>query len=84
MEEEINEESFKAVKMTLNTFCYNTDLKLRINEFILNANKITFWEQEQANVEPGHPKPATTKVVSCRPTRNTHSTFNRRAQIGLL
>jgi hypothetical protein len=32
-------DSFKAVKMTLNTICSN---EKRINEFVLNANKIMF------------------------------------------
>ena len=36
------EDSFKAVKMTLNTICTNDLLKIRINEFVLNANKIMF------------------------------------------
>ena len=35
-------DSFKAVKMTLNTICSNDLLKKRINEFVLNANKIMF------------------------------------------
>jgi len=30
-------DSFKAVKMTLNTICSNDLLKKRINEFVLNA-----------------------------------------------
>ena len=36
------EDSFKTVKMTLNTICSNDLLKGRINEFVLNANKIMF------------------------------------------
>ena len=39
---DIEEDSFKAVKMTLNTICTNDLLKIRINEFVLNANKIMF------------------------------------------
>jgi hypothetical protein len=35
-------DSFKAVKMTFNTICSNDLLKKRINEFVLNANKIMF------------------------------------------
>ena len=35
-----NNDSFKAIKMSLNKFCNNEKLKVRINEFVLNANKI--------------------------------------------
>ena len=31
-------DSFKSVKMTLNTICSNDLLKKRIKEFVLNAN----------------------------------------------
>ena len=44
------EDSFKAVKMTLNQFCSNTPLKKRINEFVLNANKIMFEAYALANL----------------------------------
>ena len=47
----INEEdSFKTVKMTLNQFCSNKDIKCRINEFVLNANKIMFEAYAFANL----------------------------------
>lgn len=44
------EDSFKAVKMTLNSICNNTFLKERINEFVLNANKIMFESYCLANL----------------------------------
>ena len=44
------EDSFKAVKMTLNTICSNDLLKERINEFVLNANKIMFESYCLANL----------------------------------
>lgn len=44
------ENSFKAVKMTLNTICSNDLLKERINEFVLNANKIMFESYCLANL----------------------------------
>ena len=44
------EDSFKAVKMTLNTICSNDLLKKRINEFVLNANKIMFESYCLANL----------------------------------
>jgi hypothetical protein len=51
MEQDVDtEESFKAVKMTLNTFCCNDDLKTRVNEFVLNANKIMFEAYSLANL----------------------------------
>ena len=43
-------DSFKAVKMTLNTICSNDLLKKRINEFVLNANKIMFESYCLANL----------------------------------
>ena len=43
-------DSFKAVKMTLNTICSNDLLKKRINEFVLNANKIMFESYSLANL----------------------------------
>ena len=46
----INEDSFKTVKMTLNQFCSNKDIKCRINEFVLNANKIMFETYAFANL----------------------------------
>jgi len=36
--------------MTLNQFCSNTPLKKRINEFVLNANKIMFEAYALANL----------------------------------
>ena len=44
------EDSFKAVKMTLNSICSNELLKRRINEFVLNANKIMFESYCLANL----------------------------------
>ena len=44
------ENSFKAVKMTLNSICSNDFLKRRINEFVLNANKIMFESYCLANL----------------------------------
>ena len=44
------ENSFKAVKMTLNSICSNDLLKRRINEFVLNANKIMFESYCLANL----------------------------------
>ena len=43
-------DSFKSVKMTLNTICSNDLLKQRINEFVLNANKIMFESYSLANL----------------------------------
>ena len=48
--DEETEDSFRAVKMTLNQFCSNTLLKKRINEFVLNANKIMFEAYSLANL----------------------------------
>ena len=45
-----SEDSFKAVKMTLNQFCSSIPLKGRINEFVLNANKIMFEAYFLANL----------------------------------
>ena len=45
-----NNDSFKAIKMSLNQFCNNENLKVRINEFVLNANKIMFEAYFLANI----------------------------------
>ena len=45
-----NNDSFKAIKMSLNQFCNNENLKVRINEFVLNANKIMFEAYSLANI----------------------------------
>jgi hypothetical protein len=56
MEEDVDNEndttndSFKAVKMTLNSISNNFNLKSRINEFVFNANKIMFESYSLANL----------------------------------
>ena len=45
-----NNDSFKAIKMSLNQFCNNKNLKARINDFVLNANKIMFEAYSLANI----------------------------------
>jgi hypothetical protein len=44
------EESFKTVKRTLNSICKNVQIKERINEFVLNANKIMFEAYALSNL----------------------------------
>jgi hypothetical protein len=44
------EDSFKTVKMTLNQFCTGSHLIERIDEFVLNANRIMFEAYAFANL----------------------------------
>jgi len=50
VDSDVEEDSFKAIKMTLNQICPNFQLKNRINEFVLNANKIMFESYALANL----------------------------------
>ena len=44
------EDGYTTIKMTLNKFCFNKDIKVRINEFVLNANKLMFEAYAFANL----------------------------------
>ena len=50
MEEDSDDDSFRTVKCSLNTFCNDEDVKERINEFVLNANKLMFEAYAFANL----------------------------------
>ena len=48
--EDSDDDSFRSIKCSLNTFCKDEDVKERINEFVLNANKLIFEAYSFANL----------------------------------
>ena len=48
--EDSDDDSFRTIKCSFNTFCKDEDVNERINEFVLNVNKLTFEAYAFANL----------------------------------